>query len=126
LVPRAEFEPHALFRNNGDGTYTDVASKELGMNHFSFGASFGDWDNDGWLDLFYTGSSAVLSFIGSEYGNPGYMFFNDRHGNFVENNKAHGLDLRGLYTTGVARADLSQKVKVLQYLFAIKEIVIIQ
>src|SRR6201994_1706771 len=43
-----------LYRNNGDGTFTDV-SKQTGLsgdNGWATGASFGDYDGDGWPDLF--------------------------------------------------------------------------
>ncbi|MGF1671432.1 MAG: CRTAC1 family protein, partial [Balneolaceae bacterium] len=46
-----------LFRNNGDGTFTDV-SKEAGMSGihgFWAGASWGDYNLDGHLDLYITG-----------------------------------------------------------------------
>ncbi len=108
ISPLGIIEPHALFRNNGDGTYTDVASQEMAVNQFSFGASFADWDNDGWLDLFFTGAVSFAGFIGPEIGNPGHMFFNDGTGKFTENNDAHGLDLRNQFTTGVAQADYDQ------------------
>lgn len=108
ISPLGIVEPHALFRNNGDGTYTDVATTEMGFNQFSFGASFADWDNDGWLDLFFTGAVSFAGFIGPEIGNPGHMFFNDGTGKFIENNEAHGLDLRNQFTTGVAQADYDQ------------------
>jgi hypothetical protein len=48
-------ETHALFRNRGDGVFTDV-TVEAGLAHPSweytgFGAAWFDYDNDGWLDL---------------------------------------------------------------------------
>jgi hypothetical protein len=45
-----------LYRNNGDGTFTDVAEK-LGVARkgWSTGASWGDYDGDGRLDLFVPG-----------------------------------------------------------------------
>ena len=46
--------PHAaLFRNNHDGTFTDV-SKEAGVQNdrWGYGCSVGDYDNDGWPDLY--------------------------------------------------------------------------
>src|SRR5205085_670671 len=54
-VPRL-FKPRAsrLFRNNGDGTFTDV-SKESGIAGSpgkSFGAAATDVNGDGWMDLF--------------------------------------------------------------------------
>ena len=42
-----------LFRNNGDGTFTDVtAAAGVGDPGFSVGTAFGDLDNDGDLDLY--------------------------------------------------------------------------
>jgi len=46
--------PHAaLFRNNHDGTFTDV-SKEAGVQNdrWGYGCSVADYDNDGWPDLY--------------------------------------------------------------------------
>ena len=43
-----------LYRNNGDGTFTDVTS-QAGLGNdtaWATGASFGDYDGDGGLDLF--------------------------------------------------------------------------
>jgi enediyne biosynthesis protein E4 len=43
-----------LYRNNGDGTFTDV-TKQAGLGSdsaWATGASFGDYDGDGWADLF--------------------------------------------------------------------------
>jgi hypothetical protein len=48
--------PHAaLFHNNHDGTFTDVAEKAGVTNgRWGFGVAAGDYDNDGWPDLFVT------------------------------------------------------------------------
>lgn len=43
-----------FYRNNGDGTFAD-ATREVGLgqaSRWSTGAAFGDWDNDGDLDLY--------------------------------------------------------------------------
>ena len=43
-----------LYRNNGDGTFTDV-TKQAGLSNdsqWATGAAFGDYDRDGWTDLF--------------------------------------------------------------------------
>ena len=43
-----------LYRNNGDGTFTDV-TKQAGLSNdsgWATGAAFGDYDGDGWADLF--------------------------------------------------------------------------
>ena len=46
--------PHAaLFRNNHDGTFTDVAAKAgVSNDRWGFGVAIADYDNDGWPDIF--------------------------------------------------------------------------
>ena len=45
-----------LFRNNGDGTFTDVTEKAgLQGVGYSMGVAAGDYDNDGFVDLYVTG-----------------------------------------------------------------------
>ena len=47
------FGRNQLYRNNGDGTFTDVTSHAgVGDSHWSVSASFGDYDLDGYLDLY--------------------------------------------------------------------------
>jgi hypothetical protein len=52
------YGPNKLYRNNGDGTFTEVAEAagvadpHWGFPKWSMGAAFGDYDNDGRLDLY--------------------------------------------------------------------------
>ena len=47
------YGPNRLYRNNGDGTFSDVTEKAgVGDPRWSTGAAFADYDGDGWLDLF--------------------------------------------------------------------------
>jgi hypothetical protein len=54
------FGPNKLYRNQGDGTFTDVSVKAgVADPHWDFpkwsmGSAFGDYDNDGFLDLYVT------------------------------------------------------------------------
>ena len=49
---RTSLGPNQLFRNNGDGTFTDVSDRTTGEPRWSVSASFVDIDRDGWLDLY--------------------------------------------------------------------------
>ena len=96
-------QPHAFYRNNGDGTFTDIAA-DLGIAdlEFGWGATLSDFDNDGYLDLYFTGSFPFVPVP----GNPGRLFFNDRQGGFNQANlEDTGADLSERYPTGVARGD---------------------
>jgi hypothetical protein len=54
--PAAEKPTLTLYHNEGGGKFTDV-TKEAGLavTMFGMGATVGDYDNDGWPDLFVTG-----------------------------------------------------------------------
>src|SRR5207244_13627078 len=63
-----------LYRNNRDGTFTDV-SREMHLDslYLTMGANFGDLDNDGWLDFYLgTGAAPLTNIV------PHQMFSNDR------------------------------------------------
>ena len=46
----------ALYRNKGDGTFEDVTEKAgLACTFYGMGVTVGDYDNDGWPDVFITG-----------------------------------------------------------------------
>src|SRR6202046_1450633 len=55
FVSHLDFELNRMYRNNGDGTFTDFTiASGLGQTNIlrsSFGARFFDFDNDGWRDL---------------------------------------------------------------------------
>ena len=82
-----------LFRNNGDGTFTDV-TKESGLVNqgWGMGVTIGDYDNDGFRDVFITnfGSNA--------------LFHNNGDGTFTNVTKEAGLE-GGNWSTGCAWGD---------------------
>ena len=67
-------EPHKLFHNNGDGTFTEVAAQAGIVSRWpAIGHSWGDYDNDGYPDLFL--SNAI--------GEP-QLFHNNGDGTFTD------------------------------------------
>ena len=71
-----------LYRNNGDGAFTDVTERAGvdGKGIFSSGCSAADYDNDGYVDLY------VLN-----YG-PNILYHNNGNGAFTDVSKKSGLD----------------------------------
>ena len=69
-----------LFRNNGDGTFTDV-TKEAGLEGigYSMGVAAGDYDNDGFVDLYITGF------------NRNQLFHNNGDGTFTDVTEKAGV-----------------------------------
>ena len=61
-----EFGPGALYRNNGDGTFSDVTRASAAGNRAAgMGVAWGDYDNDGHLDLF----------VSAMHANSGWLLF---------------------------------------------------
>jgi FG-GAP-like repeat/ASPIC and UnbV len=69
-----EETPSQLFRNRGDGTFEDVG-RNAGVDRTAFtkGAAWGDYDNDGYSDLYV-----------SNYGEENFFYRNKRDGTFAE------------------------------------------
>jgi hypothetical protein len=69
-----EETPSRLFRNRGDGTFEDVTRKAgVGRAAFTKGAAWGDYDNDGFADLYV-----------SNYGEENFLYHNLGDGTFEE------------------------------------------
>jgi hypothetical protein len=86
--------PHAaLFHNNHDGTFTNVAEKAGVTNdRWGFGVAVGDFDNDGWPDL-YVGN----------YGK-NRLYHNNHDGTFTDMAETAGVTL-GNWSTGPSFGD---------------------
>jgi enediyne biosynthesis protein E4 len=97
---------HALYRNNGDGTFTDVA-REAGVADagFGWGCEFGDVDNDGFLDLVLVtnyffmgvgnlGGPSLFGRLpeGGLGGTRSFLFLNNGDGTFRNVTREAGID----------------------------------
>jgi hypothetical protein len=87
-----------LYHNNGDGTFTDVAER-LGVTepNYSFSCWFWDYDNDGRLDIYATGSRATLAqIVQSQLGRPTEgerpRLYHNEGGRFSDVTNDAGLD----------------------------------
>jgi hypothetical protein len=81
-----EGEPDVLYRNNGDGTFTDVtrAAGITDPGYPGFGVLFSDLDNDGWPDIYVANDSA-----------PHLLFHNNGNGTFTEKGLVAGVAFSG-------------------------------
>ncbi len=86
--------PHAaLFHNNHDGTFTDVSAKAgVANDRWGFGATVGDFDNDGWPDLYVT-----------NFGK-NRLYRNNHDGTFTDIAEKAGVAL-GNWSTGATWGD---------------------
>jgi enediyne biosynthesis protein E4 len=83
-----------LYHNNHDGTFTDVTHKAgLDVEMFGMGVAVGDYDNDGYDDLFVTA-----------YGQS-HLFHNNGNGTFTEVTQKAGLSGPKEFSTSAAWVD---------------------
>lgn len=91
--------PNSLLRNNGGGTFTDV-TEEAGVLSFrpTQTAAWGDFNNNGWVDLFIGNESTPGNILPSE------LYVNNGDGTFTNIAPEVGLDIVG-YVKGVVWGD---------------------
>lgn len=108
LVNGTDFpgHPHAgattlkLYHNNHDGTFTDVTRRAgLAIPIFGFGIAIGDYDNDGFDDIF-------LSALGQSH-----LFRNNGNGTFTDVTKAAGMWGPSEFSTSAAWVDYDRDGK---------------
>jgi hypothetical protein len=84
----------ALFRNNHDGTFTDVAAQAGVTNdRWGYGVSVADYDNDGWPDIFV-----------ANYGK-NRLYHNNHDGTFTDEAEKAGITL-GNWSSGASWGDV--------------------
>jgi enediyne biosynthesis protein E4 len=80
-----EGETDLLYHNRGDGTFEEV-SKKAGVNdpekYYGLGATWGDYDNDGWPDLFVADDAT-----------PNHLYHNNHDGTFTDDAMVAGIAL---------------------------------
>ncbi|MGA9041707.1 MAG: CRTAC1 family protein [Terriglobales bacterium] len=80
-------ESDLLFHNRGNGTFEEV-SKKAGVDdpsgYYGLGVIWGDYDNDGWPDLYVANDSG-----------PNYLYRNKHDGTFEENGMLSGAAVSG-------------------------------
>ena len=78
IVAVGTYQAHALYRNNGDGTFTDVAEGAgIADPRGGWGSLFADYDNDGYLDLYITRGGWSGAAENTLYHNNGDGTFSD-------------------------------------------------
>jgi hypothetical protein len=85
----------ALYRNNGDGTFTDVTEKAGvgGEGHYGQGVAVGDYDNDGYPDLYVTGYGRAI------------LYHNNGDGTFTDVTAKAGVADEGNWSTSAGWFD---------------------
>ncbi|HEY1462966.1 MAG TPA: VCBS repeat-containing protein, partial [Terriglobales bacterium] len=91
----AKHPQNALYRNNGDGTFTDVTeSAGVGAEKlFGMGVAVGDYNNDGFPDLFVLGYGRCI------------LYHNNGDGTFTDVTKKAGVENLGRWGSSAAWFD---------------------
>jgi hypothetical protein len=107
-------DTNTLYRNLGDGTFSDVTSRAglaVHTQYVKWGTAFVDVDNDGWKDLFIA-DGHVYPFIekytlGEEFHQPRQLFWNRGDGQFFDMSSTAGAGITAKHSSrGVAVGDL--------------------
>ena len=81
---------NALYKNNRDGTFTDVTERAgVSGGTFGMGVAVGDYDNDGWPDIFVTAYGRCT------------LYKNNHDGTFSDVTERSGLRSPGWTTSAV-------------------------
>jgi hypothetical protein len=93
MVLKKERSKSLLYRNNGDGTFTDVTNKAgVGFPGFAMGGAVADYDNDGFPDMYVTCMGGNI------------LYKNNGDGTFTDVTKKAGV-ADGRWSAGAAFGD---------------------
>jgi enediyne biosynthesis protein E4 len=93
MAMKGEKSAGKLYHNNHDGTFTDVTKKSgIGTPCFAMGGAVGDYNNDGWPDLYITCLGGNV------------LYRNNGDGTFTDVTKKAGV-ADGRWSTGAAFGD---------------------
>ncbi|WP_183565230.1 CRTAC1 family protein [Mucilaginibacter sp. SP1R1] len=96
-------QPSSLLRNNGDGTFTDVTIPSgLLFYHPTQAATWADFNNDGWLDVF-VGTESLNNMYGENQSKCA-LYINNHDGTFTNVAAAAHCDISA-FVKGVTSAD---------------------
>jgi hypothetical protein len=101
LFVSRSFKPNQLFHNRGDGTFEDVTARAgLGADNCTTVASWVDYNNDGWLDL-YVGRyldprEKIPTTFYARNGEPNQLYRNNGDGTFTNVTEEAGVGDVGL------------------------------
>ena len=97
-------QPNSLLKNNGDGTFTDVTTiSGLLSFHPTQTATWQDFNNDGWLDVFI-GNETTNTFQTVAKLHPCELFINNQDGTFTEVANQASCNITG-FVKGVTSGD---------------------
>jgi hypothetical protein len=97
LVNGSDFPGHKLkrttlklYHNKGNGTFTDVTARSgLAVEMYGMGVAVGDYDNDGWDDVYITGLGEA------------HLFHNEHNGTFKDVTRTAAVDNPGFGASAV-------------------------
>lgn len=85
-----------LYRNHGDGSFDEISEAAgVRQGYWGWGTCFGDFDHDGWLDIFHTNGFQAPDST-EFFEDPVRLFINRRDGTFEEQSALAGLTDTGL------------------------------
>jgi enediyne biosynthesis protein E4 len=83
-----------LYHNNHDGTFTDVTTRSgIDFRGWGMAVAWGDYDNDGWIDLLITAYGHCV------------LYHNNGNGTFTDRSAASGIGGPQGFWTGAAWGD---------------------